>query len=179
MPTIDEMLDEVLKSEGGFVNHPDDRGGATNMGITQATLGKFLGREATVEDVQEMTEETAREIYKHSFYSGPKIDRLPEDIQSVVFDAAVNSGPGRSIKWVQQELNAQGYGPLSEDGALGPKSIQAAATACEEKGGGEIARALVERRRQFLHNLIAQNPSQKVFEKGWMARLDRLEAALD
>lgn len=175
MADVEAMLEEVLRSEGGFVNHPDDRGGATNMGITQATLSQYLGQDATVDDVRALSLETAKEIYRQKFLAEPKIDRLPDLIQPVMFDAAVNSGPGRAIKWLQQELNRAGHGPLSEDGAIGPKTIEAAEKAVEKDGTG-FSRALVERRRSFLMALCAQNPSQKVFERGWMARCDRLEA---
>ncbi|MBC7951348.1 MAG: hypothetical protein H7Z12_05925 [Rhodospirillaceae bacterium] len=175
MADIDSMLDEILRREGGYVNNAADRGGPTNLGITQTTLSTWLGRPATIEDVQTLSAETAKAIYSANYFSKPKIDKLPDLIQAVMLDAAVNSGPGAAIKWLQKVLNDNNYGPLTVDGGIGPASIAAATKAAAEMGPA-LNKALIEVRRAFLQGLVQKNPSQQQFEKGWMARCDSLEA---
>lgn len=175
MADIESMLAGIVAREGGYVNNPSDHGGPTNFGITQATLSTWLGRPATIADVQGLDVATAKAIYAKNYYSGPHIDQLPVLIQPVMLDAAVNSGPGQSVKWLQQVLNANGYGPLGVDGGIGPATIAAAGKAAAAMGAA-LNRALIEARRTFLQNLAAANPSQQVFEKGWMARCDALES---
>ncbi|HLO78113.1 MAG TPA: glycosyl hydrolase 108 family protein, partial [Magnetospirillum sp.] len=115
MADLDSMLNDILAREGGFVNNPADHGGATNYGITQATLSAWLGRSATIDDVRNLGADTAKAIYRRTYFIGPHLDQLPELIQPVMLDAAVNSGPGQAVKWLQTVLNANGHGPLAVD----------------------------------------------------------------
>lgn len=169
------MLDDILTREGGYVNNAADRGGPTKYGITQATLGQWLGRPATVAEVQDLDADTAKAIYRQTYFTGPHLDQLPDLIQPVMLDAAVNSGPGHAVKWLQQVLNDNGYGPLGVDGGIGPRTVAAATTAAREMGTA-LNKALVEIRRTFLLSLAQNDPSQQQFEKGWMNRCDALEA---
>lgn len=166
---IKHLVDEVLSKEGGFVNHPADKGGATNFGITQHTLSKYLEQNVTVEDVKALDVETARHIYELRYYRSPKIDRLPEDIQHFVFDSAVNHGPRRAIKFVQNVCNDAGFGPIVADGLMGPKT-RAQANACYQELDDWMVVALVEERQMFYANIVANNPSQSVFLVGWLNR---------
>lgn len=174
MADIDSMLNDILTREGGFVNNAADRGGPTNYGITQATLSTWLGRPASLADVQGLDAATAKAIYSKNYYTGPHINQLPDLIQPVMLDAAVNSGPGQAIKWLQQVLNANGYGPLTVDGGIGPKTVAAAQAATVM--GTALNKALVEIRRTFLQSLAQNDPSQQQFERGWMNRCNALEA---
>lgn len=175
MVDIDSILDGILAREGGFVDNPADHGGATNLGITQAELSAWLGRPATVAEVQGLSRDDAKAIYRKDYYHTPKIDQLPESIQPVMLDAAVNSGPGQSIRFLQEVLNDQGYGPLAVDGGIGPATLAAAAKA-DAALGKCLAGALIAKRRAFLQQLAVNNPSQQRFEAGWMARCDALAA---
>lgn len=174
MADLDSMLNDIISREGGFVNDPADHGGATNMGITQATLSAWLGRPATIDEVKAMTADLAKAIYSRTYFITPRINQLPEAIQPVMLDAAINSGPGQAIRFLQQVLNDGGYGPLTVDGGIGPMTVAAATKANAAMGTGLI-RALVERRRAFLQRLAVDNPSQQRFQAGWMARCDELE----
>lgn len=174
MASIDTMLDDIILREGGFVNDPADRGGATNYGITQATLSDWLGRQASIADVQGLTTDEAKQIYAKNYFTGPKLNQLPELIQPVMLDAAVNSGVGRSIKWLQTVLNETGHGPLTVDGGIGPQTI-AAANAAAAAMGADLNKALIDIRRTFLQALVQKDPSQKKFENGWMNRCAALE----
>ncbi|MDN4502493.1 glycosyl hydrolase 108 family protein [Alteromonadaceae bacterium BrNp21-10] len=166
---IQDMLKDIIAKEGGFVNHPADRGGATKYGITQKTLSKYLEKMVTVEDVKGLDIETAKDIYELRYYRAPKIDRLPEGLQHFLFDCAVNHGPRRAIKFLQQVCNDSGYGPLTVDGLMGPKS-KAQAAACYEELGDWMLVALVEERQLFYSEIVEHNESQGVFLAGWLNR---------
>lgn len=175
MPTVKKMIDDILRREGGFVDHPADRGGATKYGITQKTLSKYIGRDALRSEVEGLSEEVARDIYERNYYVGPRIDRLPEMIQPFVFDCAVNHGPRRAIKFVQSVCNQAGCTPpLSVDGAMGPNTRKGAEWAVREMGD-VFLKALLEERRNFYRLIVERRPSQQVFLAGWMNRVDEFE----
>lgn len=178
MANFDEMLDKILRREGGYVNHPADRGGPTKYGITQKTLSRYLGRAVREDEVRSLSIDLAKDIYERNYFLAPGIDRLPEDIQSFVFDCAVNHGPRRALKFVQSICNQAGCNPrLDEDGAMGPQTRVAAAWAQQEMGG-IFLRALIEERRNFYQLIVAHDPSQNVFLKGWMNRVEEFEQEL-
>ena len=178
--TVEEMIDAILVREGGFVNHPDDRGGPTNHGVTQATLSDYLQRDASVQDVKDLDIDTARDIYKKRYYQGPKIDLLPEPIQPFIFDCAINHGPRHAIKFVQKICNESGFGQLSEDGLMGSKTAAGADQCCKEMGKWMFL-TLIQERKQFYLEIVVNDSSQKTFLKGWMNRansfLEDLEEA--
>ncbi len=172
MPSVNEMINDILRREGGYVDHPADRGGPTKYGITQQTLSRYLGHAALVSEVQNLSEDVAREIYERNYFYGPAINTLPEEIQAFVFDSAVNHGPRRAIKFVQSVCNQAGREPpLSEDGAMGPNTRKGAQWAQQEMGE-YFLKALFEERRIFYHAIVAANPSQGVFLRGWLNRVD-------
>lgn len=97
---FDECLRNTLRWEGGYVNHPRDPGGPTNYGITIATLSHELGRAATIQEVMHLTVEQAGRIYRKKFWNLVNGDDLPAGVDQMAFDIAVNSGPGRALKWL-------------------------------------------------------------------------------
>ena len=162
----------VLKHEGGFVNDPADRGGATNLGITQATLSEWRGHQVSVDDVRNLTEGEAREIYETNYLKRPKIDWLDFPYPQVfVMDMAVNHGPGRAIKILQKTINKAGFGPIGVDGGMGPMTRDAAHQAQSEMGP-YFQNAMVEERKAFYEAIMARDPSQERFRRGWMRRAD-------
>lgn len=174
--TLDELLGGLLRREGGFVDHPSDRGGPTKYGITQRTLSAWLGRPASVEEVRALDEATAREIYVSRYLAGPRIDTLPEPIVPLVFDCAVNHGPRTAVRFVQRVVNEAGFGPCDVDGVLGPDTRRRADTAQAEMGGF-FCNAVVEERLAFYDAIVARDPSQAVFLKGWRARAEDFRVA--
>jgi lysozyme family protein len=172
------MISEIIRREGGYVNHPADRGGPTNMGVTQATLSGWLGREATIADVKALTEMEAREIYERNYLTGPRINSLPEQIVPFVFDASINHGPRSAVKMVQRVCNEAGFGPGDVDGVIGPQTRIMAEKAQRDMGGLFLA-ALVEERRNVYRKIVAANPSQQVFLNGWMNRVAEFEPAIE
>lgn len=167
--TVDQMVDEILRREGGYVNHPNDRGGPTNMGITQKTLSGWLGRKATVDDVKRLDLETAKEIYIKDYLSGPRIDTLPSEIVPQVFDISINSGPRTAVKLVQKAVNLAGFGPIGSDGVMGPKTRKASETA-QNAMGDLFNNSIAYERINFYERIIDRDPTQEVFRKGWINR---------
>ena len=168
--SVERMIDDVIRREGGYVDHPRDRGGPTNFGITQSTLSRHIGRPASADDVRRLTRAVAADIYRRDYYEAPRIDGLPRRIQAFVFDAAVNHGPGRAIRFVQQVCTADGFGPLAVEGQCGPHTRRAAIEADRVMGEWFLA-ALVEERRNFYLALVERDPGQQVFLNGWLNRL--------
>jgi lysozyme family protein len=152
-----KSLEMVLHHEGGFVDHPEDPGGATNKGITHRTYADFLGR--PLEDVSELKnipEEHIQLIYKNGYWDKIKGDELPGGVDFCVFDWAVNSGPGRAAKALQKVVM------VSQDGAIGPKTLEAVS----EHSPAEIIEKITEARIEFYKGLSTYS----TFGKGWVRR---------
>lgn len=160
--TFDSALALVLDLEGGFADHPRDPGGATNRGITRATLAGWRGRPVSKTDVKELSAREAGAIYRGRYWDAVAGDDLPPGLDLTVFDYAVHSGPVRALRSLQTVLG------LPEDGRIGPKTI-AAAAACEPR---ETIRTLTRERLRILRGL----PTWSVFGRGWTSRTTRVEA---
>jgi lysozyme family protein len=176
--TVDGMIEDRIRREGGFVDRPADRGGPSKFGLAQAALARSLGGAATARDVAVLTPDRARQIYRRDYYHGPGIDRLPARIQPLLFDSAVDHGPGRAIMLLQQVCNLAGFARLLVDGVCGPRTIRAAHDAAWAMQDWLLA-ALVEERRSFCHALVEHDPSQAVFLAGWLARLREFDLPLE
>lgn len=178
--TVEAILADLIKREGGFVDDPVDRGGATNMGITIGTLSSWLGRRATVEEVRNLTRAEAEAIYRQRYWSGPGFDRLPIDQRVAVnaFDAGVMSGPKRAIRWLQEVLRDLG-GTLDVDGAIGPETLRVALQVQERVGVRALNNAFCDRRQAFYDQIILRDPSQARFRNGWRNRVNRFRLAED
>lgn len=115
---FDKCLTMLLKHEGGFVDHPKDPGGMTNLGVTKAVYDKWIGRESTEAEMRGLTQDDVAPIYKKNYWDRCKCDQLPSGADWSVFDWAVNSGTGRASKAMQKIVGAK------QDGAIGPKTLQ-------------------------------------------------------
>lgn len=181
MRTIDQMIDDVLAHEGGYVNDPDDPGGATNYGVTIHTMRRFgvdVNGDGVVDirDVKALDKRKARDIYKREYFEGPRIDDLPEVIQANVFDMFVNSG-GNAIKILQRLLNKMGQS-VSVDGALGPQSIGAAHKAAAA-APDHFNDAYAIERRSYYFRIADRRPQSRKFARsrrggkgGWIKRAE-------
>lgn len=177
MKSVDELITDILRREGGYVDHPADRGGPTNFGITQKTLSRYKGYAVSAEHVKNLDVEVARDIYERDYYYGPGIHKLPHQIQPFLFDSAVNHGPRRAIKFAQSVSNQAGYvPPLDVDGAVGPKTRKGVEWAMRRMGPLYL-KALFEERKNFYRLIVEHNPSQQVFLRGWMNRVNEFEVA--
>lgn len=176
MRAIEMLIKDILRREGGYVDHPADRGGPTNFGITQKTLSLYMGRAALISDVKALQPDVAAEIYEQNYYYKPGIQKFPELIQGFIFDCAVNHGPRRAIKFVQEVVNEAGRQPaLDLDGAMGPNTRSGAEWALAQMGEYFLGALIVER-RNFYRAIVSHNPSQQVFLKGWMNRVNEFVA---
>jgi lysozyme family protein len=159
--SFDIALAHVLKHEGGFVDHPADPGGATNMGITRAPLTRARNRQATATDVRALARPEAASIYRRFYWQPVRADDLPAGLDHAVFDLAVNSGTTRAAKLLQRVLG------VAQDGAIGPATLEAARRAVTT----DAIRALQRERLAFLQNLA----TWPVFGRGWRARVAAVE----
>jgi len=111
---FEKSLAELLKHEGGFVNHPSDPGGATNLGVTQAVWEDWIDRTVSEENMRALTPAKVAPLYKELYWDRIKGDKLPSGVDYCVFDAAVNSGVSRAAKWLQTTVGAVADGMIGE-----------------------------------------------------------------
>lgn len=168
--TFDACLTLVLGAEGGFANDPRDRGGATNYGITLATLAEWRRSRdpsaiVTADHVRDLKVEEAKEIYRSRYWNVLRCDDLPKGVDLLVFDFGVNAGPARSAKILQEVLGVE------QDGSIGPVTLNGL-NAC---GPDKIIREFSAKRLDFYRSL----DDFKVFGAGWTNRTNSmLDAAL-
>jgi len=159
-------LQRVLVYEGGYVDHPQDPGGATNKGVTLAIFQRFYGASMTPEDLRAITDVQLEHIYKTGYWNTCQCDALPAGIDYVVFDQAVNSGPGQSAKWLQAALG------VAVDGGLGPQTMAAAG----QRDPVAAINAMCDARLAFLQRL-RNGALWQTFGRGWQARVEGVRAA--
>lgn len=172
---VDAMIEDILRREGGFVDHPNDRGGPTNFGITLRTLASWRNSDVGRDDVRRMTQSEARAIYKARYFVQPKIDRLPAAVQPVVFDMSINHGPGTAIKLLQQVLQTVSP-PCAANGGIGDETLQSAVNALAKVGAKDLVNRVVDRRVALFRTIAANDVSQEVFLKGWLRRAEEFRA---
>ena len=119
--TYNRTFAAMIAEEGGYTNHRADKGGPTNLGVTQGTLSRWLGRPATIAEIKALTRETVKPIYKVNYANAVRYDELPPGIDYLAFDLAVNSGPRRAAVFLQEIL-----GMKDADGFIGPATVRAA-----------------------------------------------------
>ena len=163
---FDHSLEMLLHHEGGFVNHPKDPGGVTNLGVTKKVYEKWVGREVSVDEMKALTPSDVAPIYKKNYWDKLRADDLPAGLDFAAFDWGVNSGNGRPAKIIQKYIGA------TQDGAIGPKSL----TLVAENDPSKIIQYLYEQRQKFYEGL----KHFKTFGKGWTRRnQETLKAAME
>lgn len=150
---FDQAFDILLKHEGGFSDHPADRGGKTHYGITEA-VAREVGYRG---DMRELPLDLAKRIYKDRYWDAVRADELPEAVRYAVFDAAVNSGPRQAIRWLQRAVGVR------DDGIIGPQTLAAVRAANPER----LLRRFLSQRLRFMTNL----PNWGSFSRGWARRI--------
>jgi lysozyme family protein len=158
----DKSFEMVLKHEGGFVNHPKDPGGMTNLGVTRSAWEAFINRKVTEDEMRALTPEGVKPFYKALYWDRIKGDSLPDGVDYAAYDLAVNSGPHRAAQYLQQIAG------VTADGMIGPKSLEAIKS-CDAK---ETADAICDMRMDFLKKL----PTFDTFGKGWSIRVAEVKA---
>ena len=158
----DEAIKHILKYEGGYVNHKDDPGGRTNLGVTQRVWEEWTGKPATEEDMRGLTVAMVSPLYKKRYWDAVRGDDLPSGVDLCVFDCAVNAGVGRASKFLQQTVG------VTADGQIGPATMAAVA----KKPAEQIIVDFCDLREAHYKSLS----TFATFGKGWMRRLDSVEA---
>ena len=149
---FDECLKMLLHHEGGYVNHPKDPGGETNLGVTKRVYEKWGG----TKDMKDLTVEDVAPIYKKEYWDRCKCDDLASGLDYVVFDWAVNSGTGRSAKAVQKICGA------AQDGAIGPKTLALV--------NGQNTEYMIEQFGKIRQEFYESLKTFDTFGKGWTRR---------
>jgi lysozyme family protein len=181
MQTVQEIAKDIVAREGGFVDDPDDPGGATKFGVTIHTMQR-LGIDLTGDervdraDVKALGREQAVEIFTEHYFIRPGVNQLPEVLQPSVFDMMVNAG-SNAVKVLQRLLTDMGF-PCSPDGAIGPQTITAAQRAYEA-APGHLADAYAIARRNYYYRIADARPASRKYARrrnggkgGWIVRAE-------
>jgi lysozyme family protein len=161
---FDTCLALLLEHEGGFVNHPKDPGGMTNLGVTKRVWEEWTGHEVDEKQMRALTPELVAPLYKRKYWDAVRADELVSGVDYCVFDVAVNSGVGRAIKLLQSSVGA------TPDGGYG--SITAALVREAEKDPKRLIELFSAKRLEFLESLKAF----PTFGKGWSRRVAEVKA---
>ena len=185
MDNFEKSLSFILGNEGGYNNNPNDRGGETNLGITQSTLDRaqleFTGLPSSVKD---LTRTQAEEIYRVFYWEESKADMMPYPLCTLHFDAAINHGVGGAAKLLQRAINNYAAKAgldvrVEVDGAVGPKTLSALCQCLDFKGNVPlICEIYCNQREKYYRSIVESNPSQAVFLRGWLNRLERNRALI-
>jgi len=185
MGSVQQIAQEIVDREGGYVNDPDDPGGATNFGVTIHTmrrLGLDLDRDGSItsEDVRRLTRGQAIEIFLEHYFTRPLIAELPEGLHATVFDMYVNAG-ANAVKILQQLLVDMGYA-VAVDGALGPQSL-AAARAAYRISPDDMVNSYGIARRNYYFRIADRRVASRKYARtraggkgGWIKRAEEFIA---
>ena len=151
----------VLKSEGGFVNHRNDPGGMTNLGVTRNVWKEWVKHEVDEAEMRSLTPELVAPLYKANYWDACKCSDLPLGVDYVVFDSAVNMGGGRAARLLQTVLG------VTADGVIGRATIAAASAADPV----ELLEAFSQGKGEFYKSLS----TFKTFGRGWLNRVAHVQ----
>ena len=154
----DKCLETILHHEGGYVNHPKDPGGETNLGVTKRVYEAHGG----TKDMKDLTVEYVAPIYKKGYWDKMKGDELPSGLDLCVFDFGVNAGPGRAAKYLQTMIGS------TPDGGIGPMTLKAVSEYVEEHGLAKAIDNYQEARQSYYEKLS----TFETFGRGWTRRVD-------
>ena len=153
----EKCLETILHHEGGYVNHPKDPGGETNLGVTKRVYEEFGG----TKDMKDLTVEDVAPIYKKGYWDKMKGDDLPNGLDLCVFDFGVNAGPGRAAKYLQTMIGTVA------DGGIGPNTLKAVEAYVSEHGINKSIENFQEARQGYYEKLSTFD----TFGRGWTRRV--------
>jgi len=153
----DKAFKLMLASEGGYIYHPSDPGGRTNLGVTQATWENWVGRKSDEAEMRGLTPEKVEPMYKKKYWDAVRGDELPMGLDYLMFDFAVNAGAGRAIKTLQSAVG------VMPDGGFGPITMAAVQAVDPVK--------LIERFSQAKEDFYRSLTMFSTFGTGWLNRV--------
>ena len=162
---FDACFTELLKHEGGYVNHPADPGGRTNLGVTQRVYEEWVGYPVSEKIMRGLTPDHVRALYKVKYWDRVKGDELPDGLDLCVFDFGVNAGPSRAKRYLQMLVGAK------PDGIIGPNTMQALKDKASAVGAKELIRGYSDLRHQYYRKLR----HFKTFGRGWTRRVNEVQ----
>jgi len=166
MSNFENALEIILEHEGGYVNHPKDPGGETNLGVTKRVYEDFGGEK----EMKELTQEDVEPIYQENYWDKCKCDDLPEGLDLCVFDFAVNAGPGRAAKYLQTMIDTVA------DGGIGPNTLKTLSSYVDTHGVVKTVEQYQANRQEYYEGLSTFD----TFGRGWTRRVEETtEKALD
>ena len=159
-----EALEVILHHEGGYVNHPKDPGGMTNMGVTKRVYEEHVRYGVSEHTMQNLTKEDVEPIYKKNYWDRVKGDDLPEGLDLCIFDFAVNAGPGRAAKFIQRLVNT------TVDGGIGPNTLKCIDDHVKHYGVSTTIDQYQSERQNYYESLS----TFETFGRGWTRRVDEV-----
>jgi len=159
---FDKSLVELLKHEGGFSAHPQDPGGVTNLGVTQAVWEDWIDRAVSEENMKALTPAKVAPLYREMYWDRVKGDKLPSGVDYCVFDAAVNSGVSRAAKWLQTTVGAVA------DGAIGEQTMKQVLLTNPQM--------IVDKYSAIRLEFLKGRSTWPTFGKGWERRVEEVKA---
>jgi lysozyme family protein len=159
---FDDALAAVLEHEGGFVNHPKDPGGITNLGVTKRVWETWVGKAVSEADMRALTPATVAPMYRKQYWDAVKGDELPSGLDYLMFDFAINAGVSRAIRTMQKAIGT------TPDGAIGPKTMQALRDADPDA----LIAKFSDEKEAFYRSL----PTFATFGKGWLRRVAEVKS---
>lgn len=166
---FDKCLGVILHHEGGYVNHPLDPGGITNLGVTKKTYEAYVKRPVSKDEMKALTPQQVAPLYKSEYWDKLNCDQISmiaPGLALCVFDFGVNAGVGRSSKYLQTLIG------VGADGQIGPGTLAALKVFVLQKGHDAACQAFQDARRSYYRSL----KTFVVFGKGWLRRVDSVEA---
>jgi|TARA_B100001027_G_C16146839_1_gene276246 lysozyme family protein len=160
----DKCLKTILHHEGGYVNHPKDPGGETNLGVTKRVYEEWaMKNDLHQKDMKDLLVEDVAPIYKKNYWDRIKGDDLPSGLDLCIFDFGVNAGTGRAARMIQTMIGTVA------DGGIGPNTLRALANYEEEVGGvAEVIKDYQKQRQKYYESLS----TFETFGKGWTRRVN-------
>jgi lysozyme family protein len=156
---FEKCLAKMLAHEGGYVDHKLDPGGMTNLGVTKRVWEEWVGHDVDEKQMRALTPETVAPLYKRKYWDAVRADELVAGVDYCVFDVAVNSGPGRAVKFLQSCVG------VNADGGFGPATMAAVEKA--EEDPDRLVELYCAKRLEFLQSL----KTFETFGKGWSRRV--------
>jgi lysozyme family protein len=156
-----KCLETILHHEGGYVNHPKDPGGMTNLGVTKRVYEEWVGYSVSENTMQNLKKEDVAPIYKKNYWDRVKGDQLPEGLDLCVFDFGVNAGTGRAAKYLQTMIGTVA------DGGIGPNTLKKLDEYVKEHGLNETIKSYQVERQKYYESLS----TFETFGRGWTKRV--------